>query len=105
MPAIGNIAGPVGKREVAYCVSGVGEMDVSDPETWVCTGSNATTIDGLKHDLRGNPCIPNKFHVCVAMPSSSPEKGTVSWMTETAMKKRSPELPQGALQVYVLPYS
>ena len=98
-----------GEREVVYCVFGESEMDISDPETWVSTGSDATTIEGLKRSLRsgGNPCIPRKFHVLIGMRGGFEQDNTIRWelATEGAMRKWSPEghLPEGPLRVYVLP--
>ena len=98
-----------GEREVVYCVFGESEMDISDLETWVSTGSDATTIEGLKRSLRsgGNPCIPYKYHVLIGMPCGLELDNTISWklVTEEAMRKRSPGglLPEGPLRVYVLP--
>ncbi len=97
----GNNAPPVRTRAVNYYVPGVSGMDPENPSTWVCSGSNATTIQDLKHDLRGEPFIPKKYHVLIGEPSTT---GSITWLSETAVKMRNPNLPpQGALKVYVVP--
>ena len=93
---------PVRTRAVNYCVHGVSGMDPEDPSTWICSGSNATTIPELKHDLRGEPFIPKKYHALIGEPSST--TGNITWLSETAVQMRNPNLPlQGALKVYVVP--
>lgn len=85
-------------RQINYYVVGQGDMNLTDRSTWFVSASNATTIQGLKSDLHGEPFVPKHYAISLANQATDTPTG---WTTEKVLLGRP--LPEGTLDVRIIP--
>ena len=88
-------------RRINYYVVGQGDMNVTDRNTWCISISDATTIKGLTSDLHGEPFVPKHYVIAIKLASPAADDVPTGWTTEKGMMGRP--LPEGTLDVRVIP--
>ena len=86
------------ERQINYYVVGQGDMNLTNRNTWGASASNATTIQGLKSDLQGEPFVPKHYDIMVASPTADTP---IVWITEKVLHGHL--LPGGTLDVRIIP--